>query len=438
MEGYIRRVRLVAGALVTLGSLFAWADDAQTDFKRLYEEQRLRSDNLERRLSVLESASTQDVYVAKDLLPESTLSFLQQTEISGFVSASYIHNLNDPESGENGGRGFGTRHDEFMLNKAALFLDKPVEYDAFEWRSGYSVKCYAGQDAPFTQTDLTLGENGDLFEACVALNAPLGNGVKLAAGKLGTPMGYEASFTEENYNWSGGLQWTFVEPFTHTGLKSSYAFSPEWEVELYVFNGWDVVQDNNDAKSYMGHVTYTPREATTLSLIGYGGPEQDDNTSNWRRGTDVYLQQKLTPVITGVAQLDWGAEDGASADGGDASWWGGGLWVIFEPSERWNVALRGDYLDDSDGARTSDAFAPAPDPEAAGTDPNPDSNVSAMDEASPYGGTRLYSLTLTVNAKPVKDVRIAPELRWDHSTSADVFDGKRDQVTLGVGAAYFF
>jgi hypothetical protein len=393
------------------------AEDATVDYKRLYQEQKERTDTLERRVSLLEDQSTQGLYVAKEDLPETTLSFLKGTELSGLVSASYFYNFNTPTNRENAGRGFDNRDDEFMLNKVLLNLEKPVEYNAFDWAAGYKAVFLFGQDARFTQTDLNLGDDGDLFEANVVVNVPVGNGLKLLLGKCGTPMGYESSITEQNYNWSGGLPWTFVEPFTHTGIKASYAFNPEWEVELYAFNGWDVVQDNNSAKSFMGHVTYTPREATTVSLIGYGGPEQDDNTSNWRRGVDGYVEQKLVADFTGVAQFDYGTEDGADLEGGTAKWWSGSLWLIYEPSETWNFALRGDYLDDADGARTSDAPALAPLPENT--------------------GMKLSSLTLTFNHKPVKELRLAPEVRWDHATE-DAFDGKKDQVTLGMGAAYSF
>ena len=53
-------------------------------------------------------------------------------------------------------------------------------------------------------------------------------------------------------------------------------------------------------------------------------------------------------------------------------------------------------------------------------------------------GQELYSLTLTVNIKPVAGLKLAPELRWDHSTLDTAFDGHDHQVTLGLGAVYEF
>jgi hypothetical protein len=425
--------------MMALGSLVqAVAEESSADVQRRYEQQKARTDELERRLRLLEEAAEQERYVATESVPEATLSFLTDTEISGLISASWLYNFNEPSSRDNAGRGFDNRHNEFMLNKAAVFIGKSLDYDAFEWLVGYDVKLLLGEDAGFTQTDLNLGDYGDLFEANVVINVPVGNGVQVLFGKCGTPIGYESSFTEENYNWSGGLQWTFVEPFTHTGIKATYAVNSEWEVELYAFNGWDIVHDNNDAKSFIGHVTHTPREATTLSLIGYAGPEQDDNNSNWRRGVDFYVEQKLTPCLTGVVQGDYGVEAGAAGDGGTADWWAAGLWLVYEASDLWSVALRGDYLNDADGARTFDWFAPEPEAEDAETAEESAPDSSDSEAAAPYAGTDLYSLTLTLNWKPVEALRVAPEVRWDHCTSGDVFDGKSDQVTLGMGVACFF
>ena len=438
----------VAGAAFGVLSALAVAQETNTDFKGLYEAQTQRNVELERRIRLIEEHNAQDLYLKKESVPEPTLSFLESAELGGLISSSYFYNFNEPENRENAGRGFDNRHNEFMLNKAVLAISKPAEYNAFDWQSGYTAKFFIGQDARYTMTDLSVGDFGDLFEANLTVNVPVGNGLKVSFGKYGTPMGYEASFTEENSNWSGGLQWALLEPFTHTGVRATYALNAQWEFEVCAFNGWDIVQDNNSAKSYMAHVSYTPREATTLSLIGYGGPEQEGNDSNWRRGVDFYIQQKLTRHLTCVAQVDWGMEGGAaaaaapSAEGdldsgsgevvpadetaaseaaaepGTAEWWGGGLWLIYEPSEKWSVALRGDYVNDVNGVRSSGVPAPAPLPE--------------------NDGAEFYSVTLTLNEKPTGNLRIAPEFRWDRSTLDNAFDGRRDQTTLGVGAAFAF
>jgi len=396
------------------------------DWKKLYEEQKQineeqkkHNDTMERRLSLLEEKSTQDVYVAKSDVPDSTVSFLKQTEINGYVSSSYFYNFNRPDNNENAGRGFDSRADQFMANKLVVRIDKPVDYSAFDWKAGYTAKVIFGQDAEFTQAaGLSLGNQGDLFEANVIVNVPVGNGLKVLLGKFGTTMGYESTFTEENFNWSGGNQWVFVEPFTHTGVLLSYQPIPELELKATVNNGWDDVADNNNAKSFMGTATYTMNDSISMALTGFGGPEQAGSSANWRKGVDFWYDQKISPKLEGVVQLDYGAEDGADANGKKAEWYAAGAWLNYTVNPKWSVAGRGDYLKDQDGVRTSGAPTLAPFPI--------------------NNGQELTSLTLTVNYKPVDGLRLAPELRWDHSSLNTAFDGHDSQVTIGMGAVYSY
>jgi hypothetical protein len=356
----------------------------------------------------------------KPALPENVQNFLSETEISGYVSTSYFYNFNDPSNRENTGRGFDRKHDEFMLNKFVLGLDKAVEYNATEWQAGYRGKVIFGQDAEYTQAQgLSIGDQGDLFEANITLNVPVGNGLLVTFGKFETTIGYESTFLEENAaNWSAGNQWNFIAPFTHTGLLLDYKFNEEWQNQFSINNGWDNVEDNNHAKSFVDTITYTYSEATSAAISGYAGPEEDDNTSDWRKGIDLVFSTSPAEMWTTALEFDYGAQENGAADGGQAVYLAAGAWLSYDPEETWGLAFRADYLNDRDGYFTSERPALAP---------------FAVND-----GQELYSLTLTLNLKPLKNVRISPEVRFDHSTLDTAFDGEQDQVTLGVGAAYFF
>jgi hypothetical protein len=410
------RYTLVVLCLLGIGSGVLPAEEAP-DYKKLYEEQKAKNEELERRLAIVEETINGQKFLPREEITEVSRSFLQNTELSGYVSGSYVYNFNRPGSHENTGRGFDSRHNEFMINKAVIRLERPLEANAFEWMAGYKVSLIFGQDAGFTQAaGLDLGSNGDLFEAYLAVNIPIGNGLRVAAGKYGTCIGYESTFTEENPNWSAGNQWTFAAPFTHTGVSLTYAFSPEWEAVLMINNGWDNVTDPVHGLSYVGQLTYTPNDQATYSLIGYGGPET--TASDWRRGVQFWVERRFTRTFRAATQLDYGIESGADANGRSAEWMGAGLWLICEPSEHYDFALRADWLKDGDGVRTSGAPAFAP--------------------FAPNTGQELYSLTFTANFRPVPELRLSPEIRWDRSSKNNAFDGHKDQVTLGVGAAFFY
>ena len=78
------------------------------------------------------------------------------------------------------------------------------------------------------------------------------------------------------------------------------------------------------------------------------------------------------------------------------------------------LALRGDHLDDTDGARTSGALGyPA------------------------LACQQLSSLTATLNLRRSSGVLVRPEVRYDHSDQ-QAFDGHGDQLTFAIGAACMF
>ena len=83
-------------------------------------------------------------------------------------------------------------------------------------------------------------------------------------------------------------------------------------------------------------------------------------------------------------------------------------------SPAFGLAFRGDYLDDRNGARTSGVFG------------------------FPLNtGLKVGSGTLTGNIRAWPQVLVRPEVRYDRSDSP-AFDGKRDQTTFSLSAAYIY
>jgi hypothetical protein len=350
--------------------------------------------------------------------PDSDRKWLEEIEFSGFVSGSYFYNARRPGSRMNVGRGFDDRHNEFNANKVKLALERPVEQTGEFWDAGFRADLIFGEDAGLIHSEgLALGSHGDLQQAYVAVNVPVGTGLVVRGGKWVTMMGLEVIEEVDNPNWSLGNQCMYVENYTGTGIRLDYNWTEWLNTEVALFNGWDVVRDGNRGKSVMGAVTFTPDDATSLMLLGYGGPEQPDDTSAWRKGAQVLAGRELTPQLSAWVQLDYGHEDANAAlpKAGDAEWYAAGLWLAYDFTEKVGVAFRGDYLKDKDGARTS------------GERGFPD-----------HIGQNLYSLTLTLNLRPLERLQVRPEIRWDRSNLEGAFNGRKDQFTAGVGVAYLF
>src|SRR5882724_5581088 len=308
-------ISIAAVVLIMRGVPVVHADDA--DYKTLYEEQKKRSDDLEKRVSALEGSSTQNVALAKTDITQKSLDFLGQTEISGFVSASYLYDFDKTHgSGTVVGRSFDTHANQFALNKFKLALEKPIDYNPTNWAAGYRADLIFGQDAAVIHSSgFNLGTDGDLEQAFVDINIPVGNGLKVIFGKTVTLMGVEVIEEVANPNWSEGNQFLFVENFTQTGVQLAYKWNDKLDTEFVVFNGWDQLPDNNNAVSFMGRLGYAVDSNTTVAVLGYGGPEQTtvslggtSTTANWRDGVELVANHHFTDKLNSYVQLDYGRE----------------------------------------------------------------------------------------------------------------------------------
>jgi Putative beta-barrel porin-2, OmpL-like. bbp2 len=381
---------------------------------------------LEQRVAELEGRSTQEVAVAKTDIPQKTLDFLGQTEISGFVSASYLYNFSKSSvagaSPAVAGRGFDGNNNSFTLNKFKIALERPIDANPTNWAAGYRADLIFGQDAGLIQSlnaggpgTFNLGSNGDLEQAFIDFNIPIGNGLLVKFGKMVTLMGVDVIEEVNNPNWSVGNQFLYVENFTQTGVMLTYQWNHRIDTELAAFDGWDQLPDNNSSKSFMGRLGLTLSDNTSVGLLGYGGPEQTGNNHDYRTGGEIILNQKFNSKLNSWVQLDYGHETGVDANGKSAEWVGGGVWLTYDFTDKVGVALRGDYVKDKDGVRANPSyigFTVAP--------------------------KELTSVTLTLNVKPVESLQIRPEVRWDHSSADTALNGHDDNLTAGLGVAYLY
>ena len=379
-----------------------------------------RIEQLEKRIAELEGKKSE----GGEKKESTAEAWIGASKFSGFASASYLYSFNRTDTI---GRSFDVNHNEVELNKLKLTLEKPVDFSGEKWDAGYRADLIFGQDAKLIHAaGLSLGDQGDLEQLYATVNIPVGRGLQVSAGKWVTLMGVEVIEETANPNWSEGNQFLFVENFTGTGAQLSYKWTDKIDTQFRVYNGWDVVKDNNGALSYMGRIGYAPDDKTSIGLVGYGGPEEANNTRNWRYGVNLVASRKLTDKLTAWVQGDYGREDANAAlpiPTKNAEWYAGGLWLTYDFCDMVGVAGRADYLKDKDGARTSGSPFTSPFPANTGQD--------------------LSSFTLTLNIKPVKNLQVRPEVRWDHSsghlfgTSAGATD-RANQFTTGLGVAYLF
>ncbi len=273
--------------------------------------------------------------------------------INAFVSTAYEYNANRPTTGTNSYRVFDFNDNSFNLDVAEVVVQiaasKPND-------AGFRVDLAAGNSIPqIAKTQDQTATQFDLQQAFASYIAPIGSGLRFDVGKYVTHLGYEVieGYDGYNDNYSRSILFGYAIPFTHTGVKASYAFSSKVAAMFEVVNGWDLLRDNNHSKSLGAQLTLTPVSPLTVLFNWVGGPELANDNHTKRNVFDVVTILKATSWLTLGVNGDYGIEDGTSRVnlGSDAIWKGIAGYAVVAPTEKFSVAARGETFHDDGGAR---------------------------------------------------------------------------------------
>ena len=279
--------------------------------------------------------------------------WFDEIAVNAFVSTAYQYNANRPATGANSYRVFDFNDNSFNLDVAEVVVQitptKPND-------AGFRVDVAAGNSIP--QISKAQDQNVaqfDLQQVFASYIAPLGTGLRFDVGKYVTHIGYELieGYDGYNDNYSRSILFGYAIPFTHTGVKASYAFSSKVAAMVEVVNGWDLVHDNNRSKSVGAQLALTPMAPLSVFLNWIGGPELENDNRTKRNVFEVVATLKPTSALTLGVNGVYGMEDGTSRaePGTDARWSGMATYFTLSLTKRLSIALRGETLHDDGGTR---------------------------------------------------------------------------------------
>jgi len=321
-------------------------------------------------------------------------------EVSGYIDTSYTYNTR----GETTYRIFDTEPNSFNLNMLGLSISSLPD-EGF----GGAVVLNAGEDAKVTAPAGTTSNEFDIQQAY--LNYASGAS-QVMFGKFATLQGAEVIESKDNLNFSRSILFGFAIPFTHAGVRGSYAVNDALSLTAGLNNGWDNLKDGNDNKALELQATYAPGGNWFVSVQSmYGKEEAPTGNSETRRLIDIVAGYDLSDSLSFVFNADLGSQDKGAVGGGDADWSGVAGYVNYKFRPKWRVAGRLEYFDDEDGFRTG------------------------VEQ-------KLKEGTVTVAFAPIESVELRGEVRYDWSDERTFLDDdgnfKKNQTTMAVEALYMF
>ena len=317
-----------------------------------------------------------------DEQPEKTV--MSKIEFHAFVDLYYAYNSNHPVNGLDFQPGTGTtakQADAFSVNLAELEVSMPAD------PVGFRISVGAGTGEEVLHASEPGGDEWThLILASVTYQAHVGRGLSFEGGIMPCHVGMESFFSKDDWNYTRSWMAEY-SPYYLTGIKVAYPFTDRWSAAFYVVNGWQIIAENNSAKTFGTHVAYGSDKVSTAFNV-LAGPELPGNDSDWRVLGDWLLTVRPTDSWSFGASIDAARE--AQPAGESASWWGASIYARYSlQADRYAFALRAEHFDDPEGAISGTA-------------------------------QELNEGTLTFEYRPSKHLIVKLEGRYDKS-SADVF-----------------
>ncbi|HYE20543.1 MAG TPA: outer membrane beta-barrel protein [Tepidisphaeraceae bacterium] len=344
--------------------------------------------------------------------------------IGGWVQGGVTYNARSVNVSE--GRVFDFEVQDPTLHQVVVYVNKAVDAKLKTFQVGGRMEWMWGGDARlihanglFDHYGLNDGpdEQFDLTQLYVDLYfGNIGNGLNIRAGKFVTLLGQETIDPNANLFYSHSYLFGYAIPFTHTGAYATYALNDAISIDAGFSRGWEqALEDNNGcAIDLFGRVSWAIDKNSSLKVTFIGGPEQAGNNDDYRYVLDVIYSTKLGDNLSLVINADYGWEENAAGDGGDASWCGVAGYLSYQINDMMAFNVRAEYFNDNDGAR------------GLGTD-------------------TVYEVTVGLDIKPLlsnrnfASLRFRPEIRYDYSPD-DFFAGgtKNDQWTAAIDVIFGF
>ena len=400
-------------------------------------------------------------------------------KISGAVEASYTQNFNNPNTNVNSLRIFDTQANSFVPQVAQIVFERPaIASGSAVERVGFRARLNFGAQSRFSRarTNFQPGTDNnelDFQELYGEYIAPVGNGLKIQAGKINTLIGYEGINSWENPNFSRTFMFGLSQAFTTTGIRFTYPFASWATASIGLINGWDNIEDNNRGKSFEWKVDLTPHPMFGIAFFGAYGPEQSNgNAAFGNAGTGVctsgttgcdptakrtvvgsIITIKPTPMDTLILEPYYGNEGNATTNPAvpsqNARWNGLVTYFIHDFNDQtqpnaFSLRLRGEIWEDNGGVRSC----------VGGNNFNGGTNACAggpggfttggglFNTATGLGVRQtLWETTFTMQYKPAPSLITRVEFRYDKSDQ-NVFlranQGINNQQTLGFSVIYLF
>ena len=263
-------------------------------------------------------------------------------QVSGYADAYYAHYMDNISTGNYQQFPSVCPREGFGLNTAMI----TASYDAEKARGIVSLQF--GDIARSAWS----GSFNNIMEAHAGVR--LHKKLWLDGGFFRTHFGTEGLLPKENIASSIALC-TWYEPYFESGLRLNYNPNDKLSVNLFVLNGYNMYEDNNDTKSFGMLITYALSDKGNIGYSNYIGddtPPAADSISHMRIHNNLFWNYQFGKLKTQIG-VDYCMQENSDTLGkNSASMFSGVLGLKYQLKEKFAIYTREEILNDEQGFMT--------------------------------------------------------------------------------------
>lgn len=277
---------------------------------------------------------------------------IQEWTYLAYLDLSYPLNFNFPENHRFRGKSTTPVTNQLVVNDVLGYVRKAVT-PVSRW--GLEAGLQDGKDVEQLGGDPSLDAAGTLRHlgrANLSYLFPVGDGLQVTGGLMGSYIGFESFYAKDNWNYTR----TYLadnSPYFNFGLSADYLFSPTFGAKFLTITGFDYLSSINSQLSYGLQLNWKPNPHVTMVQNLYAGPDQSQTDLRfWRYFSDSYILLQRNQWAF-VAAFDIGTEESAALPGAPQTFWmGSALFARWEMDQSWSLAFRPEVYWDRNGVIT--------------------------------------------------------------------------------------
>lgn len=271
---------------------------------------------------------------------------LKQITIGGYLDTYYAYDFNKPKDNTIPYFVSSNQHNQVAINLGYVDLRYSSQRVRTRIVTGFGTYMNANY----------VNENGvfrNIVEASASVCISKKKNIWLDAGVLGSPFTNESAISKDHFLYTRSLAPEYV-PYYLTGLKMTLPLKDKWSVYLYVLNGWQQIEDQNNSKSIATQIEYRPNSKHLFNWNTYVGDERSIAQPNFRMRyfSDFYWLYKVSPKFSFISCIYGGKQEHVfwkSAKSKHSSfWWQANTSCKWMLHDQHSLSFRIEYFNDID------------------------------------------------------------------------------------------